>query len=151
MQYLNHMYGIAKSHYQQMPANTSEAMLIAGGVGFIIETITSSNPTRGLVAGLLSALTTAIHSFVTPFFRKFTQNQNQNQNQSLSWGGEMCRTFTAIIGTGCIAAAFGNDSILKKLYPLAVIYGVVTALNPSRGDLNSADWIPLFPNYAITP
>lgn len=128
-----------RSYIDQIPSNTPIQMAIAAGVGFIVETVVSGKPANGVAAAAVSALATAIHGLVSPLFRQLI-----GRNQ-LSWGEEMCRTFTGIIGAGCIAKAMGNNSVLEKLMPLAFIYGFITYADPSRRDLSRADWMPIFP------
>jgi hypothetical protein len=142
MQFINNMYQGAQNYYQQIPADAAANMVYGFGVGFIIETIFTSSPSKGVTAGALSGVATAIYALVTPLFRQLT-----NGRMHLSWGEEMCRTFTAIIGAGCVAAAFGNKSILQNSFMLSIIFGLVIYLVPERGNLNHTHRIVVFPSY----
>lgn len=142
MQNLNYIYQNAQDYYQEIPANTGKEALYGFGAGFIIETIFfTGNLSKGAIAGALSALATTIYGLVTPLFKELVGNR------PLTWGEEMCRTFTAIIGTGCVAAACGNSSILNNLGSLAILFGVIIYIDPARCNLNSTNRIIIFPIY----
>ena len=141
MQFVNSAYQSAQDYCKEIPSNTVTQMAYAIGAGFVIETIFTGSPQKGVIAAALSALATAIHGLVSPLFRKVIGHQQ------LSWGEEMCRTFFAIIGAGCIASAYGNNSILRDLFVLAVIHGFVSYIDPARRDLNRTDWIVVSPSF----
>lgn len=142
MQQISNIYQGAQDYWKEIPTNTGKQMMIAFGVAMIFETILSNgNLTQGALAGSVSALATAIHGCVSPLFKQILGNR------PLSWGEEMCRTFTAIIGAGAVAAAFGNSSILQRLTGLAIGWGIINFAFPQRRDINAADWMILIPNF----
>lgn len=146
MQVVNSLYDGVKSYYHDIPSNTLTQMVVAAGAAFVVETIVSGNLNYGAIAAGLSATATAIHGLVTPIFKKITGGR-----MHLTWGEEMCRTFTAIIGAGAVAKAYGNNSIFDKLVFLSLLYGFLSYVDPHRRDLSRADWIPIFPRFVAAP
>lgn len=142
--FYNHCSPVVQDYLDEVPRNTGEQMIYAAGAACIVEIIVEGRPSQGLIVGALSALTTAIYGLVTPLFKDLV---GQNRTQ-LTWGEEMCRTFTAIIGAGCITAVCGNSTILKNLVGRACLYGVVNYMNPTRGNLNSTSMICIFPDFS---
>lgn len=140
MQVLNNAYQGMQNYYSEIPSNTLVQMAYASGAAFVIRAISTGNLSQAAAAAGLSAVATAIHGLVTPLFKTLTGGRTQ-----LTWGEEMCRTFVAIIGAGGVAKAFGDDTILKNLTFLALLYSFLTYADPARRDLNHADWIPVFP------
>lgn len=140
MQFVHNMYQGAQNYLNEVPANTGKQMIFNAGWGFIVETICTGSPGKGATAAAVTALATAIYALATPFFKYLFNSAH------LDWGGEMCRTFTAIIGAGCITAAFGNRVILDKIGFLALLWGLITCINPARGDLNRTSFLVLFPS-----
>lgn len=128
-----------QKYIHDIPSNTVTQMAYAAGAGFFIETIFTSDPTRGLVVAGISALATAIHGLASPFFYSLTGRSQ------LTWGEEMCRTFTAIIGGGLAAKALGFNSIMQDLFSLAVIYGIIYFISDPNRNLNKTNVIVLFP------
>lgn len=128
-----------QDYMKEVPSNTGQQMAYAAAAAFIIRTVTSGSPQKGVVAAALSALATAVHGLISPFFKQII-----GRNQ-LNWGEEMCRTMGSIIITGCVAAAYGDRSIFNSLVGLSIIYGFLTFMDPARCDLRRADWIPIFP------
>src|SRR5581483_2692675 len=108
----------------------------------VIETILTGSPSKGAIAGGLSALATAIYGLVTPLFKQLV-----GAPRPLTWGEEMCRTFVSLISVGCIASALGNRHVFNHLPMLAMIWGMITYLNPSRCNLHSTNIVVLYPNY----
>jgi hypothetical protein len=141
MQFLDNISREAQSYWKEVPKNTGNQMVMALGAAFVIETIFTGSPQKGVVAAALSALATAIHGLISPLFKRVIGQQQ------LTWGQEMCRTFMAIITAGCIASAYGNNSILNGLFILSVIHGFASYKDASRRNLNQADWIVVFPSY----
>lgn len=144
MQFINNMYQNAQDYYKEIPANTGKQMIYNAGFGFIVETVFTGSPARGAASAAVTALATAIYALVTPTFKYLSSTTY------LDWGGEMCRTMTAIIATGCITAATtGNRVILDKIGTLAIIWGFLTLLDSDRGNLNMTNFIALFPSVSI--
>jgi hypothetical protein len=143
MQFVNNLYQGAQDYWKEVPANTGRQMIYNAGFGFIVETIFTGSPAKGVASAAVTALATAIYALVTPAFKELFNSTH------LNWGGEMCRTFTAIIGAGCVSAAFGNRAILDKIGFLAIIWGIITYANPLRGDLNSTQFLVLFPSVNV--
>jgi len=141
MQVVNNMYHSAQNYYQDIPTNTPKQMIYAAGAAFVLRTITSGSLHQAAVAAGLSALATAIHGLITPIFKSLTGKTQ------LTWGEEMCRTFIAIISAGAIAKAYGDNTILSNLTGLALLYGFLTYAHPQRRDLNTTDWLPIFPKF----
>jgi hypothetical protein len=140
MQFVTNLYQSAQDYWKEIPANAGKQMIYNAGFGFIVETIFTGNPAKGVASAAVTALATAIYALVTPAFK------NLLNTTQLEWGGEMCRTFTAIIGAGCVASAFGNNAILDKIGLLALIWGIITFANPTRGNLNQTHFLVLFPS-----
>lgn len=144
MQFLNNMYQGAQDYWKQIPQNTSRQMAYSFATAFVLRSVMRNDPRSGIIAGVLSATACAIYGLVTPLFQKVCQHN------PLSWSEEMCRTFTAIIPSGYIAAALGDRSIIDSLFVLSIIYGLITYIQPERCNIKSAHWITIYPEYLTT-
>lgn len=132
-----------QNYIHDIPTNTATQMVYAAGAGFFIETILSSDPTRGLIVAGFSALATIIHGLVTPFFKSLTGRTQ------LTWGEEMCRTFSAIIGSGMVAKALGYNSVIKELFTDAILYGIIYFLSDSNRSTHKTNVMILFPRLSF--
>ena len=140
MQLVSNMYQSTQNYCQAIPKNTGQQMLIAASATFVMETILCGNPRQGLFVGVCSALATAIYGCVTPLFKQMVSPRTR-----LSWTEEMGRTFIPIIVTASIIAVFSESSTLKNLPMYAVIYALVIYNNQTRRNVNSANWVCIFP------
>jgi hypothetical protein len=135
MKLVNDICHDIQNYWNQVPSNTGSRALFAMGVGFIVQTLLTGNPSRGMTCAALSGLATVIHGLVSPLFKTLAGHSH------LTWGEEMCRTFIAIIGAGCVAQQFGNSSIIKNLGVLTLFWGFITYIEPSRRNVNSCNWL----------
>ncbi len=133
MQLVSNLYQGAQNYWKEVPQSTSEQMGKAFGITFIFRTFIKNDVKLGLMGGILSLTATAIYGLVTPLFKRYTGATQ------LSWEGEMCRTMTALISTGCIAQALGDRSIFQNLARTGIIYAVYN-FDASRQSLNNISW-----------
>lgn len=139
MQLLNNLYQYTNDYYQDIPVNTGKQIIRAAGVGFIIMTVISGDPLKGLTVAALSGVTTLVYGLVTPLFKSFL-----NHPPALDKNQELCRLLTAIISVGCAASALGmNNKILQALPFYAFAWSLMTS---DETKIDSTRWMLLFPN-----
>lgn len=122
-------------YLDDIPSNWGKQTLTAFAVGFTAGTIFTACPLTGLTSGALSALATVIHAAISPIFKYVV-----GQNRLLTWNEETLRGSLALIGTACIAAAFGNVHALNSLILMAIWHQIKMDVNGAEmRDVNKAN------------
>lgn len=141
MNVLNNVYQGAQNYYQEIPSNSLRELAVASAQAFCMETILSGKPLQGLVSGGLSVLATSIYALITPIFKRLGYPPVLDETQ------EMCRRMISIISAGCMAQAFGNNSILNKLVVLSIIEFIEVIYINNACLLDMTHHITIYPNF----
>lgn len=128
-------------YWQEIPKNTGKQMLWSFATSGIVRAVVTSDIRAGLFTGAIAAFATMIHAFVTPIFLKFITTKLR-----MTWEEEMIRTTVAWVGAGSLAAYFGDNSVLANMYGMALLYGLWNYIEPSRRDLDRANWFGIMPD-----
>lgn len=134
----------ARDYWKDIPKNTGKQMIYSFAFSGAIRFLVSGNVYAGLSSGSAAALATAVHGLVTPVFVKVFAYKAR-----LTWEEEMCRTTIALIGSGYLASAFGDTTVLTNHFGLTILYGLWNHIEPNRRDLDSAAWFGIMPNVRV--
>lgn len=132
---LSNCYNTAQTYYNDIPPNTLQQMIYSAGADALIHLALTSNLQGALINGIAAGTTSLVHGLVTPLFMLIS---GRSASDSLTWGEEICRSFSAIVITGYAFAAFGNVAIIHNLYGTAIMYALITLIVDHRRRLNRA-------------
>jgi hypothetical protein len=139
MSVINDVCARTENYFNALPANTAKQMMRSFIGAGVLYTVLNNNLQIGFAAGAISATASAVHSLLTPLFNHL------NEGRDLSWAGEMARTFTAVVVTNFLIESYGFQIRSQTLWLNALIYSFLNR-DTQRRDLNSANWIVIFPS-----